>query len=79
MLSIFTQFFSSSNFDVFSHIIQVYYNFTKRPFLIFPVDNVDNSVYKSKMLIFSYFYMWITFCFFFLARFSFYSIADFFL
>ena len=79
MFSIFKQFFSSSNYDIFSHIVQVYYNFTKRPFRIFTVDNVDNFVYKSKMPILSYFYMWITFCSFFLPLFPFCIIARFFL
>ena len=79
MFSIFKQFLSSSNYDFFRHIVQIYYNFTKRPFHIFPVDNVDNSVYKSKTPILSYFIMWITLRYFFPALIFFDRISVFFL
>ena len=50
-----------------------------RPEIVDTVDNMDNFEYKSKMPILSYFYMWITFCSFFLPLFPFCIIARFFL
>ena len=46
--------------DSFLQIFPVYQNFTKRLFRIYTVDNVDNSVYKSKTPISRRFVMWIT-------------------
>ena len=50
----------SFSFDFFPHNFHIYHYFTKRLFRIYTVDNVDNSVYKSKTPISRRFVMWMT-------------------